>query len=147
MTGARVFFFIKLGFLFLGIVFLGIGSGLARNRSKKQRLCTQTVSAVIVDVIQESTYSSMDHSRSETWYPVYEYTAGSEKLTVRSHVGGLKSAYRIGQKTVLQINPDDPKQFYDPNDEMRLMTIVFCVVGCLLFLAGLAVWMLEKHFL
>lgn len=147
MTGVRVFFFIRIGFIFLGIVFLAIGLGVSRNRAKKQQSCTQLVRAVITDVVCERTYSTMDHSHSETWYPIYEYTAGNEQIRERSHVGGLKKDYQIGTKVTLMVNPENVRQFYRPDDHLHLIVRIFCLLGGGMLVVGLGLWFFEKRFL
>lgn len=144
MAGDKVLFLIRIGFIFLGFIFLGIGIGIWRYRVKKGEMCIQQVQAIVVDIICEHSKDSMDHSYRESWYPVYEYIVKNKKIRERSHVGGKKNDYYIGETVLLQVNPENVRQFYNPKDQAMLIACIFGVVGGILLLAGAVVWILEK---
>lgn len=138
MTGNRVIFLVSFGMLGLGVIFSCIALGLTISSSHKKKVCTQEVSAVVTDLICKGSYD-INHTYSESWFPVYEYRAGGRVIRVQSPVGGLETDYQAGERVTLLLNPDNPEEFYNPGDQRNMVRNVFWGVGIVLLAAGAAV--------
>lgn len=134
----NIVYLVSLGFLFIGIVFIVISLGMRTARRKAEELCTVSVSAIIVSVVEESSYSSMDHTKTRSWYPVYEYAYKDELYKIKSNIGGLQSDYKIGTKITLLINPDKPTQFYNTDDKFDILVNIFLFAGTCMCSFGIA---------
>lgn len=140
MNSAKLFFFIKVGFLFIGVIFVCIALGMFQFRANKKQVCTQPVQAVVVDMIYESERFVTDSYRSVTWYPVYKYYVGGNYIQVRSRIGGMKDAFEIGQKVTLMVNPENFQEFYNENDQTDLIWKIFLVIGFVLIVFAISIW-------
>lgn len=126
------------GFIVLGVIFITISLCMRAARRKTKELCTVPVPAVITAVVEESSYSSMDHSRSRSWFPVYEYTYNGEQYKIRSHIGGMQSDYEIGSESILMVNPEKSMQFYNADDGFNTIVKVFLFSGICMCSFGIA---------
>lgn len=134
----NIVYLVSLCFLFIGIVFIVISLGMRTARRKAEELCTVSVPAIIVSIVEESSYSSMDHTKTRSWYPVYEYAYKDELYKIKSNIGGLQSDYKIGTKTTLLINPNKPAQFYNADDKFWILVNVFLFAGTCMCSFGIA---------
>lgn len=147
MSGTRAVLSIAFGFIFIGIVFAGISIGVSRNISHKKKVCTQQVAARVVDIKRIKNRSMDTNTRSSSWYPVYEYWADNQNIRVRSHVGGLKDTFQIGQRVDLLINPEKVSEFYNPSDQAGLLQKIFLAVGLVLIAAGIGTAVIGRRFI
>lgn len=134
----NIVYLVSLCFLFIGIVFIVISLGMRTARRKAEELCTVSVPAIIVSIVEESSYSSMGHTKTRSWYPVYEYAYKDELYKIKSNIGGLQSDYKIGTKTTLLINPNKPAQFYNADDKFWILVNVFLFAGTCMCSFGIA---------
>lgn len=134
----NIVYLVSLCFLFIGIVFIVISLGMRTARRKAEELCTVSVPAIIVSIVEESSYSSMDHTKTRSWYPAYEYAYKDELYKIKSNIGGLQSDYKIGTKTTLLINPNKPAQFYNADDKFWILVNVFLFAGTCMCSFGIA---------
>ncbi len=105
VVGARILLLITAVFALVGVIFVGISIGLSRSAAHKRNVCTQHVIARVTDIEGIRNHSMDRHMRTESWYPVYEYSIGNETVKVRSKIGGLRTDFEIGQKVDLMVNP------------------------------------------
>lgn len=145
MSETKILLVIAFGFVFMGIIFVGISIGVSRSIAHKKAVCTQHVVAEIVEIKRVRTRSLDSKNRSASWYPVYEYWADNQKIRKQSGIGGMKSAFEIGQKVDLQINPQNASEFYNPQDQAGILQTVFLIVGLILFACGAGVLILGKR--
>lgn len=102
--------------------------------------CTETVSAVVVD-IQSKTSTRKNrtfrHGRSRpagttssTGYaPVFEYTYNGVEYSSSNDHYDTKPVFEIGQETEILINPDDPTSVYAPEDDsLKNLRLVFLII-------------------
>lgn len=120
--------------LLIGLIFIGVSIGVAKNIQHKKRVCTQIVNAKVIDITREILNRS---NHTSSWYPVYEYWAGNQKIQKKSHIGGTKNTFKIGQDVNLLINPKNPNEFYNPTDQTAILKKVFLIVGIILVCCSL----------
>lgn len=124
---------IRYGFGFIGLVFLCIAFGLIITGKKKRTVCTQMVPAVIVDV-ERMDSTSTDGTSMVSWFPVYEYWYGGNRIRKRARIGSARQDFYVGQRVELYLNPQNPNEFYCPVEKNKLVEAVFLGVGCLLLI-------------
>lgn len=138
-------FLMPLGFFLIGIIFVLISFGMKDSRQKTEKLCTVPVVAITTNIIEKTSYSSMDRTRTSSWFPVYKYTYNDKTYEVQYNVGGNKSNYHIGDKQTIMVNPENPQQFYNANDQFKLIMDIFSVIGSILGIVGIiAYFVLRK---
>lgn len=133
-----VVFLIAVGIIGFGLTFIMVSWFIRKSIRRKQENCTQMVSAKIVEV-QKRAFSSNERPKTYSWYPVYEYWIGNETIRVRSNVGGDKRAYQVGESRELLVNPNNPKEFFDPKNREDILQKVFLWVGILVIVAGIII--------
>lgn len=120
---------------FAGIVFLVIGIGLSISQRNKKRVCTQPVTATVVDM--ESSYStSVDGTQTLSWYPIYKYQANGKTFQKKANSGGTKNSFSIGQQLTLYLNQKNPEDFYCPLESENFLAKLFTGIGIFLLLAA-----------
>ena len=84
---------------------------------KRKEGCSIAAKGTIVKVIKE--YNRLGDSASRhIYYPVYEYMANGEQITVKSKYGLFSSkVYQVGMQVELYYNPQNPEEFYVPSDK------------------------------
>ena len=121
----------------MGIVFIAVGVFSFINQNRLNNVCTEQVVGTVVEIIQESSYDSESNTTSYTYYPVVEYTAGSERVTERGSVGSNPSKYKVGDNVDILYNPSNISEFIISGDSTSMiLSIVFAVAGVVLLIAG-----------
>jgi len=139
-----IFAGLKFGFGGIGIIFLVVGIGLIVSRNHKRGICTQPISAKIVDM-QESHRWDSDGYVSVMWFPVYEYYFNGEKIVKCSNVGGSKQSIHMGKTVEIFINPNNPDEFYCEKDALKFVASVFIGVGAVLIAVAIGVAVLQRN--
>ncbi|MBQ8926733.1 MAG: hypothetical protein IJ055_00475 [Oscillospiraceae bacterium] len=125
--------------IFLGAV-IGIPQ-LVRMLSLRRR-CTVQVNAVCVELYttHHTTHSinTSKRSKTESYFPVWEYTYGDVTYQVRDNYGSGDSDKLLGQPIVLRIDPDSPEDFCrasgDPAAVPVILGAAFLLLGVYLLL-------------
>lgn len=117
--------------IFVGIIFVAVGVGVSISEKKKKSSCTYLVMAEIIDM-RKSVTSWQDHSKTVSWYPVYQYYIYDEVLTVNSNIGHYKPVYEVGDRVEIYVDPRHPDIIYDPTRTGIMVGKIFIVVGALL---------------
>lgn len=117
----------------LGIFFLIIAAIASSSARKKRKLCTEKLEARIADVECSESFS-VDGYRADSWYPVYEYMVNGITMKRRSSVGHARKNFREGQNVVIYVNPENPDEFYSPEEKEGLIPKIFIGLGILLIL-------------
>ena len=147
MAGKEVMLLIVSIFMFIGILFIGISIGFSRRIRRRKKACTQSVNAKVVDMECIKNMSTESDRPNCMWYPVYEYWAGNRSCRVRSHVGGGKNAFRIGQTVTLLVDPEIPTEFYNPSDSMNILQKIFLMAGVVSVFAGIGIGIAGLYFI
>lgn len=144
--GEKREFLLKLIAVLFPLIFAGIGIGSIVNSLKAKYhtkdLCTMPINAKCVDV---STISTTVNGRTTYKYvPTYEYEYNGESYT--------SSAYKTPEERVtgsnydILVNPDKPKEIYDPTSiDARTSSIVLTAI--FLVLLPIAISAVAAYFL
>ena len=86
--------------------------------------CTDSVEAVVSDMAV-----SFEDKRA-MYYPVYSFTYNGSDHEKRSSIGVSGDVVRrVGDKLVLNINPENTDDYYDPVMFFKLKILVYVFVG------------------
>lgn len=145
MHNTVVFPILTAGFLFLGIVFTGLGIVFKSVFTKKAEACTAQTTAVVEEINREVNLSTgIDSYRS--WFPVFSYKANNRKITVRSKIGHEKKIFEKGQKVTLFYNPDNVREYYVPEENASALTKLFLIMGISFAALGILCILLMRTF-
>jgi len=126
--------------LVLGIVFLVCAIIVKVVFEKKKERCTQMVEARIVDIHKMERRDGGDvTSAYVSYFPIYEYEYKGKIYQRSSNVGNLKSAFEIGKKVIIYIDPQNPETLYEDSKVPKLIVPIFGAVGVLLLLISVIV--------
>lgn len=121
----------------VGIIFLIIGICMINYRKKKVLRCTSSVWGKVKDIVRQRSHNS-DGGYSYSWHPVFEYTIGGLTYVKESSSGSTNSKFAIGQDVEIYYNPEDPHDYYVPNDKIPvILGKVFTGVGIVAILIAL----------
>lgn len=130
--------------LLLSIVFIGLGIFVLVRGNALAKRCTVDVVGTVVDITREETTDS-DGFTEHTYYPIIEYQAGDEKVTVKGTNGSNPSKYQEGDKIDLLYNPDNVKEYIEKGDNSsNIIGIILIVVGILVFFMGIKTLLLGR---
>lgn len=121
-------------FLVIGLIILAVGFFINFSASVNKKKCTEKVPATVVGILEKQSRTGSAGSRNRStvtvYSPVFGFTYEGQKYKVNnSSYSNLNSFYE-GQETEIYINPDDPNQFYCPEDKTsKSMTYVLALVG------------------
>lgn len=117
------------------ICFLGIGSIFAilvpNVITAKRDRCTLEVSAIVVDLAQDSSDGSL-------YAPVYEAYIEGEAVRLTSNTYSNIHP-DIGDEVQMFVNPDKTSEFYSPSDGSDLLALIFRIVGWVLIGFGVII--------
>ncbi|MCR4599825.1 MAG: DUF3592 domain-containing protein [Acetatifactor sp.] len=121
-----------LPYIFLGIFFiigmsLVIGSYFASKR--RHEVCNYCISGSCVKV------KDRYHKGTRSYCPVYEVYFRDETILLCSNTYSNMNHIQVGETRELYLNPDNPKEFYEPKEEHAL-TVFMYVLGSMF--AGMA---------
>lgn len=134
------FFFILFGLLFLML------STVIKNRIlKKEKACTSQTKAVVTEVNREMNLSAGTDSYY-SWFPVFTYTVNGEEVVVRSIIGSEKKKFDVGQEVELFYNPANVREYYVPQENELVVTVVFNAVGGVFVALGIVFYLLWRVF-
>lgn len=138
MSALTVLWIIRLGFGFVGFVFMGVAVALTVTDRRKRKFCTQPVSAKVV-AVERSDSLSMDGLRTVSWYPVYEYEIGGHLIQKRSFMGSARQDFYVGQAVHLYVNPENVNEFYCQEERIGLLKGIFLGVGIVLLIVSIGI--------
>lgn len=134
-----IFYLIIAGFTLMGLIFLCIGIGLYFVNKRKYSVCTQPITATVIDVRKETINNSSSteyEPKITSWFPVYEYVVRGITLKKKAFVGTAKPEVTVGEQVSIFINPNNPEEFYCPSEKRMLLQKIFMGIGVgLIFLA------------
>lgn len=133
--------------LLVGFIFFGISIGFTKIIKHKKRVCNQKVNAKVINMTRNRTNTLINYNHNTSWYPIYEYWVDNQRIQRCSHVGGTRKSFQIGQEVELFINPNNPKEFYNPMDQMVILKMVFMVIGFIFFGFSIGLLIMSKFIL
>lgn len=116
-------------FALIGLIAAAVGIYLLSGRISDKKRCTESVTAVVVDL--ERVVSS-GSKKSITYAPVFEYTYHGTTYHYISPISSRPPDYRRGETASLMIDPNDPNIAY-VNDKTATMFILICLGFGVLF--------------
>ena len=128
-------------FLLVGIVFIVVGVlVMIQGDSLKQR-CTEQALGTVVEVICESSYSTIEETYTYTYYPVIEFQVGDRTISQKSSFGQDPPKYTVGQQVEIYYNPNNVEEYFIKGDSTpQYLGIVFIGLGSLAALVGFFVF-------
>lgn len=135
--GKMIFFAATILLAILGLIFLVISMVIGRKIEQKQVNCTQRT---VAKVITMNRVTSRDSYSTPTisWYPVYEYYIGEQRIEKQSNFGQDKQIFYDGQQVELYYNPADWNEYYVPEENVEKMRWIMGVVGGILLACAVA---------
>lgn len=147
MDTQYIFYIMAIICLLVGFIFLGVSIGISKVIEHKKRTCNQKVNAKVINMTRNRTNTLINYNHNTSWYPIYEYWVDNQRIQRCSHVGGTRKSFQIGQEVELFINPNNPKEFYNPMDQMVILKMVFMVIGFILFGFSIGLLIMSKFIL
>lgn len=90
--------------------------------------CSADVQGVVVDNVFE-------HNDDDgTYYPVFKYEYHGKSFEQKSTSGRYPAQYRIGDRVIVHVNPDDPGEYYVDKDDGIVIMALSVLSGAFLVL-------------
>ncbi|MDE6784347.1 MAG: DUF3592 domain-containing protein [Ruminococcus sp.] len=135
--------FIPVFFIIFAIIFMSVGITTLFYPKIKEKKCSETVTAEVIDNSAESFTSGRSgrhHRHTSTVYrPTFSFTYEGNEYIVESKTASNPPAFHKGEIVELRINPDNPTDFYAPSDKTtKLIGIIFAGIGAVFLIIGIA---------
>lgn len=129
--GKLIVFAVVLLLCLMGSIFLIIAIVLGKKYKQKLENCT---CKTVARVIEMRRMTSRDHYSTPTtsWFPVYEYYVGRQRIEKHSSFGQDKQIFYDGQTVELFYNPSDWNEYYVPAEKTEKMKWIMGIVGSVL---------------
>jgi len=126
-------------FIFIGAIFVLVSFLLNISIKKRKKRCTKCIEAKIVDIKREYHSLGFESSRRGFYFfEYYEYNYNNNIYNVKNDkFFTTKKRHEIGQFIKLYINPNNPKDFYNKEDNHNILIYIFSIVGTLLLIVSL----------
>ncbi len=117
--------------LIVGLIFIVIGCLIFYFQKQDEKICTDKVDGVVVELVaRKSTSTRKNHHSSTTYAPVYEYDYKGHHYRVQSSISSSPASFSVGEQVEIMVDPDDPSHIYVPADKAsRLICIIFAGIG------------------
>ena len=114
--------------LLVGVIFLAVGIFMFFRNQYLVKNCTEEVVATVVNMKED--ISTDDDGTRYLYYPIIEYMAGREKVSVQMDSGSNPPAYSIGDTVTILYNPNKVKEFIVKGEQTtNIFSIVFMILG------------------
>ncbi len=114
--------------LLVGVIFLAVGIFMFFRNQYLVKNCTEEVVATVVNMKED--ISTDDDGARYLYYPIIEYRAGREKVSVQMDSGSNPPAYSIGDTVTILYNPNKVKEFIVKGEQTTsIFSIVFMILG------------------
>ena len=124
--------------LLIGVLFLSFGVIIMLMESGKRKNCTYGLVATVVDNVVCRDSNRIDNFR-RTYAPVFWFEYNGRTYQVRSNVSTNVPRYKLGQQVSLKINPDDPYQVRELDNNLGVIVGASMLgVGVVGLVAGIA---------
>ena len=100
--------------IIVGVVVFAYGLMNVIKDSKKKKICTGSITAIVVDFDRVPSSNSWD-----MLYPIYDYTVNGQEYKMRSKIGKTKWNFKTGDTIEVRYNPENPKIMYVPSDKSK----------------------------
>lgn len=134
---AKLIFFAVVCVLGLvGSVFLIAAAVLGKKYKQRVENCTHKTTARVLEMRR---VISRDHYSTPTtsWFPVYEYYVGKQRIEKQSSFGQGKQIFYDGQMVELFYNPSDWNEYFVPAEKSEKVKWIMGLVGGILLACAL----------
>ena len=136
--GKLIVFAVVLLLFLMGSVFLIVFVVMGKKHKHKVENCTCKTKAKVIEMRK---LTSRDHYSTPTtsWFPVYEYYVGIQRIEKQSSFGQDKQIFYDGQVVDLFYNPLNCNEYYVPEEKTEKMKWIMGIVGSALFAGAVIV--------
>lgn len=114
--------------ILVGIIFVAVGIFIYFKNQYLVKNCTMETVATVVNMKEDLTTD--DDTTRYIYYPIIEYKASGEKVTVQMDNGSNPPSYSIGDTVTILYNPNKVKEFIVKGENSSsIFSIVFIVIG------------------
>ena len=147
MTDSSLFSTIFIGvWCLVGAIFLAVGFGLRRSFQRREERLRARATGTVQEVVRRVHHGSDGDSVS--WYPIVEFEADGQRISLASGDGGGRKRYYEGQSVEVLYDPDDPSCFrLEGSETMNLVGKIFLGVGLACIAIGLIVGLGARAFI
>ena len=127
-----IFYSIIAGFAFMGLIFLCIGVGLYFTNKRKYSVCTQLITATVIDLRKETINTSNStefETKIASWFPIYEYAVNGITFKKKAFIGTAKPEVAVGETVAILVNPKNPEECFCPSEKRGKLQFIFTAVG------------------
>ena len=94
--------------------------------------------------VKSNIHESLDDISPERWHAVVEYYYNGTTYTEPERKGTREVRRKVGEELIIHYNPNNPKEFYVADEDMRhetLISVSVIATGLMFLVAGLIVHM------
>lgn len=94
--------------------------------------------------VKNNIHESLDNISPERWHAVVEYSYNGTTYTEPERKGTREVRRKVGEELIIHYNPNNPKEFYVVDEDMRhetLISVSVIATGLVFIVAGLIVHM------
>ena len=114
--------------IFIGLGVIALGIAVLVSKIRKNAVCTEEVTAVLIHYEEQSAGPSGDRrgDSSSTYYyfPVFRYDANSEEKIVQSSSGRNSKRWKEGAHVTIRYNPVQPASLVIVGDKNHLISFI-----------------------
>lgn len=135
--------FVPIFFLIFAVIFISVGIIMLCYPQIKEKKCSETVTAEVIDNSSESIRFSRNGSRgrrvSTVFRPSFSFTYEGVEYIVESKTASNPPAFHTGEIVELHIDPNDPQNFYAPSDKTtKFLGLIFSGIGAVFLIVVIA---------
>lgn len=124
------------GFVIMGAIFCITSVCIQTALDRKKKNCISQAEGVVLRMKRERTriHPGVGGVPITTYYPVYEYHVGPEKIVKKSHFGYSKPIFEEGQHITIHYDPFHPERHYIGEMNVNRLVRIFLIIGVVLLL-------------
>lgn len=129
---------IKLIWLAIGLLFVGVGVFLIMRGNTLEKNCTASTEATVYDY-RESFDTDSDGASSTYYYAKIKYSVDGKTYDKENSTGLTHKKYKEGSKVTVMYNPKKPDELYIKGESLSngLMAYILIGLGALVAIVGL----------
>ena len=126
------------GFVIMGAIFCITSVCIQTALDRKKKNCISQAEGVVLKMKRERTriHPGVGRVPIITYYPVYAYHVGPEKIVKKSHFGYSKPIFEEGQRITIHYDPFHPECHYVGEMNVSRLARIFLIIGVVLLLVS-----------
>ena len=125
--------------VFFAAIFLSVGIIISASDKKRKKICTEQVSATVIENKKVSSGYRGHHSVSYT--PVFRYEYKMKEYIAQTAFSSNPPAFSEGETMEIFIDPSSPQKIYVPQMKTNLiLEIIFTLIGGIALAAAVVVF-------